>query len=84
MSGIAAAPNLALFAGMLATIVCSLALVIVTHIRRTPARLLAQAELERARAGLPSTLEVRMNIDLKESETISSGWASAIRSRLGR
>lgn len=84
MTGIAAAPNLVLLAAVLATIVGALALVAVVHIRRTPARLLAQAELERARAKLPSTLQARLTIDLKERETISSGPRSVPDSRPGR
>jgi hypothetical protein len=71
---------LAALAGAVAAVLASVAR---AHIHGRPARLLAEAELERARAGLPSNLVVRLTIDLKERETVTLRAAQVLRSRLG-
>lgn len=84
MIDISAASDLvAVMAGLVAIAVAGMHVAVV-HIRGKPARLLAQAELERAKAGLPSGLEARLFIDLKEKEAISPDRILAALSRFRR
>ena len=80
----AASLDVLILATLAIAVVTVLASVARAHIHGRPARLLAEAELERARAGLTSNLMVRLTIDLKERETVTFRVAQALRSRLGR
>jgi hypothetical protein len=80
MLGIAVSP----FVVVLLVAIGAVAAVCCVYINGAPARLLARAELERARARLPSRLQARLSIEMKMRETPGAWSAGAIRGRLGR
>ncbi len=84
MLGSAVSADLAPFILVALVAIGAVAAVFCVYIRGTPARLLAQAELERARARLPSRLQARLSIEMKMRETPAPGSAGPVRRRLGR